>query len=118
MLDLKLMAGIYSRHDLISGVHARSEDQEQTGRGAAAQVAIDLCPRRSAAAWHRRAGVLGSRACYKAYNLAKSIEATMLVLTGVGFRSEMPRSVVVGEVRAAALGWGRRRVKAVVLRAC
>jgi len=42
----------------------------------------------------------------------------MLVLTGVGFGSEMPRGVVVGEVRAAALGRGRRRVEAVVLRDC
>ena len=69
-------------------------------------------------AHHRRASVLGSRACYKAYNLAKSIEATMLVLTGVGFGSEMPRGLVVGEVRAAVLGQGRRWVEAVVLRAC
>ena len=34
-LDLKLMVGIYSGHDLISGVHARSDDQEPTGRGTA-----------------------------------------------------------------------------------
>ena len=32
-LDLKLMAGIYSGHDLISGVHPRSDDQEPMGRG-------------------------------------------------------------------------------------
>ena len=37
-------------------------------------------------AW-RRVGVLGSRACYKAYKQAQSIEATVLVLTGVGFGS-------------------------------
>ena len=49
-LDLKLMVGIYSGHDLISGVHARSDDQEPTGRGTAAQVAVDLCPQRSTAA--------------------------------------------------------------------
>ena len=117
-LDLKLMAGIYYGHDLISGVHARSDDQEPTGRGVAAQVAVDLCPRRSAAAWHQRASILGSRACYKAYKQAQSIEATVLVLTGVCFGSEMPRGMVVGEVRAAALGRGRRRVDAVVLWAC
>ena len=35
-----------------------------------------------AAAWHRRAGILGSRACYKAYKLAQSTEVTVLVLTG------------------------------------
>ena len=67
---------------------------------------------------HQHAIVLGSRARIRAYKLVQSIEATVLVLTGVGFGSEMPRGVVVGEVRAAALGQGRRWVEAVVLRAC
>ena len=61
-------------------------------------------------------GVLGPRARDKDYKLAQTIEATVLVLTGVCFGSEMPRGMVVGEVRAAALGRGRRRVEARGLR--
>ena len=89
-----------------SGRGNRARDGVRVGRGGLAWRCSLAC------------GVLGPRARDKDYKLAQTIEATVLVLTGVCFGSEMPRGMVVGEVRAAALGRDRRRVDGVVLWAC
>ena len=108
------MTGIWVWRDL----HRKRDPSVRSGRGNRAWDGVrggrgGLARRRSLAC-----GVLGPRARDKDYKLAQTIEATVLVLTGVCFGSEMPRGMVVGEVRAAALGRGRRRVDAVVLWAC
>ena len=63
-------------------------------------------PRRArgaAVATHRRAGVMGPMPRERAYKLAQKVEETVLVLTEVWVRSEMPRSVLAEEVEAGVL---------------